>query len=270
MAIKMFVTDLDGTLLTKEHKISEENKKAIQEAVAEGVVVTIATGRMYVSALPFAKELGVDVPIITYNGAWIKSVSGEELFTSYLAEDAVKDVLDYCLAKNWQIQVYSDDQLYFTEHDAYAAGYEELAGLTGHVVGREGIYAHVQRVPKMLSISSGAEETDARVAELQKTFAGRVFPVKSNPNYAEIIGIGINKATSLEKLAAKLGFTMDEVMAIGDSNNDLPMLKAAGKSVAMGNANDAVKAACDYVTANCEESGVAAAIRKYVLQGMKE
>ena len=94
MAIKLFVTDLDGTLLDKEHHISEENKRAIREAVERGVVVTIATGRMYVSALPFAKELGVDVPIITYNGALIKSVSGEEYFNAYLPEDAVKDVLD--------------------------------------------------------------------------------------------------------------------------------------------------------------------------------
>ena len=265
MAIKLFVTDLDGTLLDKEHHISEENKRAIREAVERGVVVTIATGRMYVSALPFAKELGVDVPIITYNGALIKSVSGEEYFNAYLPEDAVKDVLDYCLAKDWHIQVYSDDVLYFAERNAYAQGYEELAGLQGEVVGGAGLYEHMQRVPKMLSITSGAEETDARVAELRKVFAGRVFPVKSNPNYAEIIGIGINKATSLEKLAAKLGFTMDEVMAIGDSNNDLPMLKAAGHSVAMGNANDEVKAACGYVTADCEQSGVAEAIRKYVL-----
>ena len=265
MAIKLFVTDMDGTLLNSQHIISEENKQAVQEAAAAGVTVTIATGRAYSTTLDYAKELGVDVPIITYNGALIKSVSGEEYFNAYLPEDAVKDVLDYCLAKDWHIQVYSDDVLYFAERNAYAQGYENLAGLQGEVVGRAGLYEHMQRVPKMLSITDGAEETDARVAELRKVFAGRVFPVKSNPNYAEIIGIGINKATSLEKLAAKLGFTMDEVMAIGDSNNDLPMLKAAGHSVAMGNANDEVKAACGYVTADCEQSGVAEAIRKYVL-----
>ncbi len=265
MAIKMFVMDLDGTLLGKEHQISEENKKAIQAAVAKGVVVTIATGRMYKSALPYARELGVDVPIITYNGALIKSVSGEEFFASYLATDAVRDVLDYCLKKKWHIQLYSDDQLYFEQDTAYARGYEELAGLKGEVVGSQGLYEHCGQVPKMLSITAGAEETDMRVAELRARFQGRVFPVKSNANYAEIIGVGINKATALEKLAEKLGVAMDEVMAIGDSNNDLPMLKAAGKSVAMGNANEEVKAACDYVTASCEESGVAAAIRKYVL-----
>lgn len=265
MAIKLFVTDLDGTLLNKEHQISEENKKAIQEAVAKGVVVTIATGRMYVSALPYAQELGVDVPIITYNGALIKSVSGEEFFNAYLPEDAVKDMLDYCLKRNWQIQVYSDDELYFIERGAYEKAYEEAVDVEGHAVGREKIYDYYRNVPKMLSITSGAEETDARIAELRKAFAGRFFPVKSNANYAEIIGIGINKATALERLAQKLGISIDEVMAIGDSNNDLPMLKAAGHSVAMGNANDEVKAACDYVTADCEQNGVAEAIRKYVL-----
>ena len=82
MTVKMFVTDLDGTLLNKEHRISAENKKAVQEAVAAGVVVTIATGRMYESALPYAKELEVDVPIITYNGALIRSVGGRDYYSS--------------------------------------------------------------------------------------------------------------------------------------------------------------------------------------------
>ena len=80
--IKLFVTDMDGTLLNREHRISPENRRAVREATAAGVTVTIATGRMHESALPYARELGVDVPIITYNGALIKSVTGREYFSS--------------------------------------------------------------------------------------------------------------------------------------------------------------------------------------------
>jgi Cof subfamily protein (haloacid dehalogenase superfamily) len=266
MAIRLFITDLDGTLLDKKHRISAENKKAIQEAVAQGTIVTIATGRMYISALPYAKQLEVDVPIITYNGALIKSVSGKVLFESYLKPQDVKDVLTYCLKKKWFIQIYKDDKLYFAEHSAKACAYEELAGIKGETVGAEGLYEKTEHVPKMLVITSGAEETDKVVAELREAFGARVFPVKSNPNYAEIISIGVNKATALEKLLPKLGLKREETMAIGDSNNDLPMLKAAGYSVAMGNANDKVKAVCNYETADCANDGVAAAIRKYVLK----
>ena len=84
VSAKLFVTDMDGTLLNSERKISAGNKAMIKKAVEAGVIFTIATGRMYASALPFAKDLGVEVPIITYNGAVIKTTAGKEIFTSYL------------------------------------------------------------------------------------------------------------------------------------------------------------------------------------------
>jgi Cof subfamily protein (haloacid dehalogenase superfamily) len=265
MSIKLFVTDLDGTLLNGDKTISAQNKAAIQAAVAAGVTVTIATGRMYVSALPYAKELGVDVPIITYNGALIKSVAGRVLSDAFLPAADVKEILDYCLARDWYIQLYSNEELYFTVESAYASQYEQSAGVKGHAVGRDGIYQHLEQVPKLLSITAGEAVTEARVAELARAFAGRIMPVRSNPEYVEIVGVGVNKAAAVQELAAKLGLAMDEVMCIGDSNNDLPMLRAAGHSVAMGNARDEVKAACDYVVTDCEHSGVADAIRRYVL-----
>ena len=89
VSAKLFVTDMDGTLLNSERKISAGNKAMIKKAVEAGVIFTIATGRMYASALPFAKDLGVEVPIITYNGAVIKTTAGKEIFTSYLDEDLI-------------------------------------------------------------------------------------------------------------------------------------------------------------------------------------
>ena len=143
MAVKMFVTDLDGTLLNKEHRISDGNKKAVQEAVDAGVVVTIATGRMYESALPYARELGVDVPIITYNGALIRSAAGKEYFSSYLAEQDCRDILDFCTEMGWYVQLYSDGVLYFAEETPEAQAYEAAAGVRGRSVGRQGLCERV-------------------------------------------------------------------------------------------------------------------------------
>ena len=96
MSIKLFVTDLDGTLLLKGQQVSQENIDAVQAAVKAGVTVTIATGRMYQAALPVAQALGVDVPIITYNGALIKSTSGEVFYENFLPEQVVADVVSFC------------------------------------------------------------------------------------------------------------------------------------------------------------------------------
>ena len=265
MAIKLFVTDLDGTLLNRRHEISEANRRAVKAAVARGVVATIATGRMYASALPYAKRLEVDVPIITYNGALIKSVAGDVWFEKYLAPDAVADVYALCRQRGWYVQTYKDDALYFAERDVRAHRYEVAAGIKGQAVGGA-LYKMTEGVPKMLLITEGSAQSDAFVEVIQETLGVRVFATKSNPEYIEIVHPDVNKAAALTVLMERLGLTKDEVLAIGDSNNDLPMLKAAGTSVAMGNASEAIRALCTDVTADCDEDGVAKAIEKHILR----
>lgn len=265
MAIKLFVTDLDGTLLRSGSPVSHGNVAAVQRAVRAGVTVTIATGRMFRAAMPVAQQLGVDVPIITYNGALIKRVSGEVLYQSCLPQETVREVARFCRAQGWYVQLYSNDELYYVEECPQSRGYEAEQQIKGHAVGWDGLLAHTEGVCKMLSITSGSEETDARTAILREHFGGTLNAVRSNACYAELLMPGVTKATALVKLAEVLGVDISEVMAIGDAENDLPMLEAAGHAVAMGNAVPAVKAACEYETSMCEADGVAQAIDKWVI-----
>lgn len=265
MDIKLFVTDLDGTLLPSGAEVPRRNIEAAQRAVRAGVTVTIATGRMYRAALPVARALGVDVPIITYNGAVIKSVSGKVYDENFLPPDVVREVLSFCRARDWHVQLYADDELYFAEHDAYAEAYEENQALRGETVGWDGLAAHAEHVAKLLVISDGAEQTAERVVALNEAFGGRVQAMRSNPAYTEVVVPGVTKASALKKLASMLSVPLDAVMAIGDSNNDLPMLQAAGHSVAMGNALPEVKAVCEFSVGTCEEGGFAEALERYVL-----
>ena len=265
MNIQLFVTDLDGTLLPTGRDVPAKNIEAVKRAVAAGVTVTIATGRMYRAALPVAQALGVDVPIITYNGALIKSVSGEVYDENYVPADVVRDVVDFCREQGWHIQTYSDDELYLVEHDEKAKKYEAAQVLRGHVVGWDGLKEHTEKVAKLLVVSDTAEQTAERIELLQQTFGGRVQAVRSNPEYAEVVVPGVSKASGVQKLAKKLGIPIENVMAIGDSNNDMPMLEAAGHSVAMGNALPEVKAACEFTVGTCMEHGFAEAIERFVL-----
>lgn len=265
MAIQLFVTDLDGTLLNRQHEISAANRQAVLDAVARGVTATIATGRMYASALPYAKRLAVDVPIITYNGALIKSVAGEVWFEKCLAPDAVADVYALCRQNGWYVQTYKDDGLYFVERDLRAHRYEVAAGVRGEAVG-DALYKLTEHVPKLLLITQGSAQSDTFVREIAAALGNRVFATKSNPEYIEIVHPDVNKAAALTVLMERLGLTKDEVMAIGDSNNDLPMLRAAGCSVAMGNASEEIRALCTDVTADCDDDGVAKAIEKHILR----
>ena len=265
MAIKLFVTDLDGTLLPTGTKVSEKNIKAVQEAVKAGITVTIATGRMFKAALPVAETLGVNVPIITYNGALIKSVDGEIIHSVFLEPQLVKELVSFFQSRDWYLQSYSEDNLIYPEHNSYSEFYENAQKLKGRAVGWEGLLEYTDQVAKVLSISNGIEETQLRIYEVMKAFKGRVDAVSSHPYYCEVIAPGVSKASAIRHLADKMGIRNDEIMAIGDSNNDLEMLKAAGKSIAMGNAIPEVKEACDYVTGTCEEDGFAEAIYRYAL-----
>lgn len=265
MGVKLFVSDIDGTLLTPGKKISARNIDAVKKMVAAGITVTIATGRMYKAALPIAKELGVNVPIITYNGALIKSVEGEILHAEYLPEDLVVELVKYYKRQGWYLQSYSEDNLYYAEFNKYADYYQTMQKVQGAAIGWDGMKNKTSHVCKLLSISDNEEQTLARMAALKAEFAGRIDVTKSTPIYTEIICPGVSKAAAVKILAQKLGVDRSEVMSIGDSDNDLPMLKAAGKSIAMGNGTDEVKASCDFVTAACDEDGFAQAVEKFVL-----
>ena len=121
----------------------------------------------------------------------------------------------------------------------------------------------------MLVISDDGAQTDERIAILNEAFAGRAKAVRSNPEYAEVVYPGVSKASALKKLAAKLRIPIENVMAIGDANNDLLMLQAAGHSVAMGNALPEVKAACEFTVGDCMDGGFAEAIERFVLHERK-
>lgn len=264
MAIKLLAVDLDDTLLDKSSQVSPRCREAIKKAVEKGVTVTVATGRMYAAALPFARQLELDVPIITYNGALIKSsLSGDVLFEQTLDQAVAADVLTLFRERGWYIQVYVGDQLYIAEPNERARVYEELTKVKAISVG-EKLYSMSEHVLKMLSLANESEIQEiSRV--IQDKFKGKVFAPISRPTYLEIVHPSINKGRSLDFLASRLGITRNEVMAIGDSNNDLDMIEYAGLGVAMGNALPNVKAAANAVTLANDEDGVAEAIYKYIL-----
>ena len=265
MSFKLVAIDLDDTLLDHSRVISPRARAAIRAAVASGVTVTLATGRMYRSALPYARQLELDVPLVTYNGALIRcSGSDETLLHRPLAADTAAELLALFRERGWYVQVYLDDTLYVRERDANARYYEEIAGVEAVVVGD--LLWSLPGVPtKLLAMAEPGRIGEINAAVVA-AFGDRVYTAASKANYLEITDPGVNKGAALDFLAKRMGITRDAVMAIGDSINDLDMIEYAGLGVAMGNASPRVKAAARAVTAANDADGVAEAIEKYVLQ----
>ena len=265
MAVKLFVSDLDGTMLPNGNVVSAENIAAVQCAVRAGVTVTIATGRMFEAALPVAEALGVDAPIIAYNGALIKSPSGH-IYEEYALDPMLaRDIITFAQARGWYIQSYSGGVLRYAVTCEESRFYEDSQKITGKAVGRDGMLAYVTGNCKLLLVTEGRAVSEARAQMLLDAFGAHIGVTRSADRLVEIVVKGVSKASALTALAAKLDIPIAETMAIGDAYNDLPMLKAAGTSVAMGNAFPEVKAEADCETLSCTENGLATAIYTYVL-----
>ena len=265
MAVKLFVSDLDGTMLPDGNVVSPENIAAVRCAADAGVVVTIATGRMFEAALPVAEALGLDVPIISYNGGLIKSPSGC-VYEEHTVDPALAhDLIAFCQERGWYIQSYSGGVLRYVEPCDESRFYENSQKVAGKAVGWDGLFAYTAGNCKLLLVTKELPVTLTRAEAVLAAFGAQVDVTRSADNLIEIVPKGISKASALKSLAEKLGFSIEETMAIGDAYNDLPMLQAAGKSIAMGNAFPEIKEVTDYETLSCEENGLAAAIYRYVL-----
>ena len=130
MTVKLIASDMDDTLLNSNTKLSERNAAAIHKAIAKGIVFMIATGRMYVSVKPYADALGLDVPLVTYNGALVKgSKSGKVYYEHPLKLDTALELLAYCKEKGYYIQSYQGDELWVKEETVFSAEYERISGI---------------------------------------------------------------------------------------------------------------------------------------------
>lgn len=263
---KLIAIDLDDTLLDENRRISPGTKAALEQAAACGAIITLATGRMYASAAAVARELGLGVPLITYQGSLIKhAANGDVLCERHVPPGAAERIFAHCRQEGLHLQAYVDDRLYVAEDNDKVRAYSDNSGIP-YVVAPD--FAAVIRRPqtKLLIIDEPAR-LDRLWTHFARQFGGDVQITKSKPHYLEFTHPEGTKGHALRFLAAHFGIGMADTMAIGDSWNDRDMLEAAGFGVAMGNAVPALKQIADYVAPANDAEGVRHVIERFVLHG---
>jgi len=265
MTIKLIASDMDDTLLNSEHKISEENKSAIKNIIDSGKIFLIATGRLYKGAVPYAKDLGLDIPMITYNGALVKgSMSGKVYYEHKMKIETAQKVLDYCKEHGYYVQFYSgSDDILVEKITDYSIAYSKIIGTSITPVG-EDFYIAKEAPYKMLLVIEG-DVFEQRWKEFERDFAGLLDVTSSKANFLELMEPGVNKWEAVKSVAATYGVQPEEIICIGDSNNDIPMIANAGLGVAVANAKEAVKACAKYVTNRTNDEGAVAEVIDLVL-----
>ncbi|MEY9096103.1 Cof-type HAD-IIB family hydrolase [Paenibacillus sp. RC84] len=240
---KLVALDMDGTLLNEEKQVSPANREAIYAALEAGVTVIFSTGRGVQSALPYAEELKLETPIVSVNGSEVWKAPHDLLKRTLLDLDLVKRMYDLAIEHDTWYWAYSVEGMY--NRDNWAEDITKPEWL------KFGFYTENK---ESLEIIRGEL---ARWGELEIT--------NSHPDNLELNPKGISKASGIEEVCKLLGIEMSQVIAMGDSENDIAMIRAAGLGVAMGNAQDGVKRIADLVTVTNDEDGVAKIIQEYVL-----
>ncbi len=271
---KLICIDMDGTLLNRNHEVSKENKEALKEALKKGVRIAISTGRVFPTIEIYSKLLGIDVDVICSNGSYIKERNSEEIiFKSTLSENLLDRI--YSMIRRYNFLAYFDttegiiSETKIPDNDSYKLMNswvnEEKIKLYEISDFKEAFSDEKHSILKVILIQTKTSKTfeDAKedldeiskIADLAYSWGGAI----------EIMEKGTTKGNAVKMLAEKLNIKKEEIICIGDSGNDLSMLREAGLSVVMGNASDKIKEYADFVTDTNENSGVAKAIRKFVL-----
>jgi Cof subfamily protein (haloacid dehalogenase superfamily) len=264
---RLIVLDVDGTLVDRERRVSPDTLRMLAAAQSSGIRVTLATGRMFASALPYARKIKADAPLILYNGARIQDpVSGAILYSAHLPRHQALWGLRLAQQFGLHVNLYLGERIYIerasetSQESARKDGVEQIAvgGLVGFLEGQ-------QDDPVKILIIGPGERLEALAAAYRVGAQDLPHLVRSEPTYLEILRGGVTKGAALVRLCELLAVPPSTTVAFGDGLNDLEMIRTAGLGVAMGNAHAELKRAATVVAPSNDEDGVAAVLRAHVL-----
>lgn len=269
--IRLIATDLDDTLLNAQNELSERTLAALSAAMATGCGVTLSSGRMMEAMLPFAEKIGVNAPMLLYNGAMLYDHNADEtLYATRVPYEVALGVTRIIEDAGSYVQVYPGKGYYCREilprTEIYARQIN-VPAIPTHMPMSEWLEAHPGDVQKLLVIDTCAENADALQKRLREAYPRGASFLKSKPHYIEVMPEGVDKGASMAKLAAILGLRPEEVMCFGDGQNDVPMLRFAGAGWAMANGSAEARACTSLIAPSNREDGVAQVIERYLAEG---
>ena len=288
---KLITIDLDGTLLNKYGEVTEYTKNVIKKTTDKGVLVVLASGRISESVLMIAKEIGANKYYISGNGSVLYDMQKDQIiYENYLNKEKVLEIIELCDKNSIYYNIYTENAVLAKSLNYNVAFYnyentKKSSDKKTDINIVEDMYSYIKNsnINKFLKITICDESKivfssiikkiknieDIDVLEVshmsQKKIKTGTKEVEVGYFYTEVSSKNVDKWFAIEKVMQIENIKKEEVMALGDNNNDIIMIKNAGLGVAMGHSNDEVKKVADYITENNNEDGVAKAIEKYVL-----
>ena len=274
MKYKAFFCDFDGTLCTRDEYVSPANREAIKKYLTAGGHFVLNTGRMTVPTHKILVSLGLEnqlVPMIGYNGAHALTRDGKTVFCKFFPIETLVVIIKIAKKTHTFMHFYDDKVVYAVERNEINEWYEHLTGSPIKAVGdlEKFVAEHPEIKPMKIMIvreNQSDEEWANVVGEVKKARPKGVEYYMTTKNYLEFVADNAGKAEGMKEVAAIYGVKPEECIAMGDGQNDISMIRAAGLGVAPASAGDDVKACADVIAPPADEDAVAYIINKYCLE----
>ncbi|AGB41735.1 HAD-superfamily hydrolase, subfamily IIB [Halobacteroides halobius DSM 5150] len=263
MSYKLVAVDMDDTLLDENQQISKKNREVISSLLDQKINIVLASGRPYASLATYADNLGVVLPLITANGSLIKCSLTDKIYHKLnLNLKYAQEILTYAQEYDYEISVYYEDKI-ITNYSARAKLHRELKEVNNIVLDKN---LELESDPiKLLLHHQEDEILEQGFKDLEDKYEEQLYITSAGVESIEVMTQGANKGNALTYIMNKLNIKPEEVIAIGNGDNDLPMFEVAGLAVAMGNSLEQVKQQADFVTKSNQQDGVAYALEKFIL-----
>ena len=263
MPISLVISDVDATLLTPEHKLTERSLETVRALHKQGILFTVASSRPPRGLLSLVNTFGLREPFAAFNGAVVQLADGRTLIRHVLSPGVCEHVLGICERFNLELWVYCDHDWHVARHTHFVAREERTIGFKARL--EPNLRRWLMRAMKLTVVGDPSVVAEAERAVLAEV-GGDVSATKSRPRYIDITAREAHKGTVVTQLASVLQIPTRRIAAIGDGFNDILMFERAGVSIAMGNAGPEVRRAANYVTADNSEEGFARGIEDFILR----
>lgn len=259
--IKLIATDIDGTILKYDFTFNQEVKDCIKRLNSIGVKVILVTGRMQTATKFIADQLGLTTPIVSYQGGLIKE-GDKVLFEKNLDPQKAREIMKWAKNNDVHLNLYMNEKLYVEEDDEVIRRYTNER--SGEFIVHDFSSLELSHINKMLGIDfENADRVTDWLNYLTNKYPELYF-VKSMPYFCEMANKEATKANAVEFLKKYYNLKTEEVLTIGDQNNDIALLKSGGIKVAMGNATPELKEVADFITETVDNNGFVKAVEKFI------
>lgn len=268
MKYKLLAADMDGTLLNDESVLTERTRSAVRSAIDKGVLFVPSTGRPLRGVEFLNAAFAEDLPFITFNGAVvITGKSKKVLFSKGLEPGFAAEIYKMGEERGLPVVMWAGEELFVSRDCEAIRKYQSITGADMQIITDTDMLRQHDGagITKMIWLADPSKPAEALryQTEMNAFLKGRVNCHISRPYMLEFVGAEASKARALEEIGKIYGIDRSEMIAVGDSYNDVSMLEYAGLGIAMQNAPDDIKKICRYVTLSNNEDGVAAAIHKF-------